>query len=116
MEGMVFVFVGCLCLFLGLRVYNAEERCTVFNKRHITVKDVQKYNHFCGSLILGFGLVAECTLYFTFGTSGIASTLVTLFIIVEAIVLMVIYNKMEPKFLENGGNKPLKDRFKSNKK
>jgi hypothetical protein len=93
-------FVGILCLLLGVRVIYAEERNTVFNKRSIVVKDIKKYNHICGGLIIGFGVAAEITIYFMLQTEGLVSTLLTLAIIVEAVLLSLIYQKIEKHCLK----------------
>ena len=75
MATILFIFVGALCLLQGTKTFWAEERNTVFNKRPIQVTDVKKYNHFCGGLIIGFGVVAEITLYFMMATTGWVSTI-----------------------------------------
>jgi hypothetical protein len=93
-------FVGILCLLLGVRVIYAQERTTVFNRRSIVVKDVKKYNHVCGGLIIGFGVVAEITIYFMLTTTGWVSTILTVAIIIEAIVLSLIYQKVEKYFIQ----------------
>jgi|GEM_PF-3496212 len=100
MDFIIFVFVGILCVSLGARVFWAEERNKVFNKRTITVTDVRKYNQICGGLIIGFGIVAEVTLYFVISTDGWLSTVLTLLIILEAYIVMRLYNKVERKMLK----------------
>ena len=100
MDFIIFVFVGILCVSLGARVFWAEERNKVFNKRIITVTDVRKYNQICGGLIIGFGIVAEVTLYFVISTDGWLSTVLTLLIILEAYIVMRLYNKVERKMLK----------------
>lgn len=100
MATILSVFVGALCLFLGVRVFNMEERNKIFTKYPIVVNDVKKYNRFCGALIIGFGLVAEVTLYFMMRTQGWLSLLLTLAIVVEAFILMKIYTAGEKKFIQ----------------
>lgn len=100
MTTILLVFVGALCLFQGMKVINMEERNKIFTKYPIVVNDVKKYNRFCGLLIIGFGLVAEVTLYFMVTTSGWVSLLCTLAILVEAFILLKIYNKGEKKFIQ----------------
>lgn len=93
-------FVGLLCLMLGVRVFCAEEQTKIFNKRPIKVTDVKKYNRACGSLIIGFGVAAEITLYIMIRTSGWISSAFTLGIIAEAVIVMFIYNKIERHFIQ----------------
>lgn len=103
MDTILFVFIGMMCLMMGVRVYCAEERTKVFNKRHLPIEDkedIKKYNHFCGGLILGFGVVAEITAYFMVVTTGLVSTLCTLGIIVEAFVTVTIYSKYEQRLIK----------------
>lgn len=99
MEIILFVFIGLSCLTLGVRTISAEERNKIFNKRPIRVKSVQAYNRFCGGLIIGFGIVAEITVYFMVYTEGIVSTLCTLGVIAEAFLVMTIYNQVERRML-----------------
>lgn len=99
METILFAFVGLLCLMLGVRVFCAEEQNKIFNKRPIKVTDVKKYNHVCGVLIIGYGVAAEITLYFLFGSKGWVSTVLTLAIVAESIILVAIYNMVERKFI-----------------
>ena len=100
METILFVFIGMGCLMLGVRVFCAEERNKIFNKRPIEVTDVKKYNQLCGALIIGFGIVAVVTVYFMVYTSGIVSTLCTIGVIVEAFIVMFIYGLIEKKLLK----------------
>lgn len=99
MDTILFVFIGAMCLMLGVRVFCAEEQNKIFNKRNLPLKDVKKYNHFCGALIIGFGVVAEITIYFMVFTEGIASGLFTLAIIAEAVLVMVIYYQIEKRMI-----------------
>lgn len=100
METILFIFVGLGCLMLGTKVIGAEQRNKIFNKRPIEVTDVKMYNRLCGALIIGFGVVAEITLYFMVYTEGIVSTLCTMGIIVEAVLVMIVYNMIEKKMLK----------------
>lgn len=100
MDVVLFVFVGMMCLMLGVRVFCAEERNKIFNKRPIEVTDVKKYNQLCGALIIGFGVAAEITIFFMVYTEGLVSTLCTLGIIAEAVIAMVIYQQIEKKMLK----------------
>ena len=97
---ILLVFVAVLCLYVGMRVLSSTERNKVFNKRPIEVIDVKKYNTACGILVIGFGVVAEVTLFFMINTTGWVSSLLTLLLIPEAYLVVVIYNKIERKMLK----------------
>lgn len=97
MESMLFVFIGAMCLLLGVRVFWAEEPNKVFTKQKLQLVDVKQYNRLCGALIIGFGVVADITMYFMICSEGLLSTMFTLVIIVEAILTMVIYRFIEKK-------------------
>lgn len=99
MDVILLVFIGTMCLMLGVRVFCAEEQNKIFNKRNLPLKNVKAYNHFCGGLIIGFGVIAEITMYFMVFTNGIASGLFTLAIIVEAILTMVVYQQVEKRMI-----------------
>lgn len=94
------VFVAVLCLYIGMKVITGEERNKVFNKRPIEVKDVKKYNIACGILVIGFGVVAEITIYFMISTTGWISTVMTLLLIAEAFIVVLIYNQIEKKMIK----------------
>lgn len=100
MDGALIVFVGVMCLYVAIKTFSSPERNKVFNKRPIDVVDVKKYNQFCGALILGFGLVADLTIVAMSLTTGIISTLCFVGIVVEAILVVYIYNKFELRFLK----------------
>ncbi len=100
MDTILLVFVGVMCLWVGMKILCSEERNTVFNKRPIEVVDVKKYNQFCGYLVIGFGIVAEITLYFMCHVSGWLSGFFTILLIAEALLVVVIYNKVEFKMLK----------------
>lgn len=100
METIVFVFVGVMCLLLGVKTFSDEQQNKVFVRYPVPVKDVKKYNHFCGVLIIGFGIVAELTMYCMIVTDGWMSNLCTLGIIAEAILTVVIYRIGEKKMRE----------------
>lgn len=97
MDTIILVFVGVMCLMLGIRVYNAEEQNKIFTKYPLKVADVKKYNHACGSLIIAFGVIAEITLFLMVCSEGIMSTVYTIGVIVEAILVMVIYRQIEKR-------------------
>ena len=97
MESMLFVFIGVMCLMLGVKVFWAEEQNRIFTKQRLQLKDVRQYNQLCGGLIIGFGVVADLTVYYMVTTEGLLSALFTLVIIVESILTMVIYRLIEKK-------------------
>ncbi len=99
-DGIIFAFVGIMCLYVAIKTFSSPERNKVFNKRPIDVVDVKKYNRFCGCLILGFGFVAEITILLMISTSGIVSVLCTAGVILEAMLVVFIYNKLELRFLK----------------
>lgn len=99
-ETALFVFVGVLCLSLGVRTICAEERNRIFTNRPIEVTDVKMYNRLCGALIIGFGVAAEITFYFMFYSEGIVGTLSTLALIGEAVIVMFLYRGIEKKLLK----------------
>ncbi len=99
MDTMIMVFVGVMCLMLGMRVFAAEEQNKIFVKYPLKVKDVKKYNQACGALIIGFGIVAELTLMLMVSTEGIVSTICTFAVIVEALLVMVIYRQIEKSMM-----------------
>lgn len=100
MDGMLFIFVGVMCLYVAIKTISSPERNKVFNKRPIDVVDVKKYNQFCGFLIIGFGTAAELTIVAMTLTTGIVSALCTLGIVVEAVLVVYIYQKFELRFLK----------------
>lgn len=100
MDGILFIFIGVMCLYVAIKTISSPERNKVFNKRPIDVVDVKKYNQFCGILIIGFGAVAEVTIIAMTLTTGIVSALCTLGVIVEAVLVVYIYNKFELRFLK----------------
>lgn len=97
---ILLVFVGILCLYVGVRVLSSEERNKVFNKLSIEVKDVKKYNTACGILIIAFGVVAEVTIYFMISTTGWVSSVLTLALIAEAFLVVLIYNRIEKRMIK----------------
>lgn len=100
MDVIVLVFVGVMCMYQGVVTFHAKERNRVFTKLPIEVVDVKQYNHFCGGLIIGFGVVAEITIFFVCTTQGLLSIAFTLLIIVEAFLTVAIYRKVEKKMLK----------------
>lgn len=100
MDLIIFLFIAFMCINVAVRIFNCEERNKVFNKRPIEVVDVKKYNKFCGSLVIGFCVAAEITLYAAKVFGGWISLLCTLLLIGEAVLVMFIYNKVESKMLK----------------
>lgn len=99
MDTLFMLFLGILCLALGVRVFCAEEQTKVFNKRNLPLTDVKKYNQLCGALIVGFGVVGEITFYFMLLGGGVWASFATIPIIVEAVFVMILYNKIEKKMI-----------------
>lgn len=100
MESIIFIIGVLMCFWVGIKAYHNEEQNKVFCKFDMRLKDVTKYNHFCGSLVMGFGAVAGATMI---AASMIESTwgkLIVLLIIPESIILMKIYRKGEEQMLE----------------
>lgn len=100
MNMIMFVFIGVMCLYVGIKILSSEERNTVYNKRPIEVVDVKKYNQFCGWLTIGFGVVADLTIFLMGSLTGWLSLLCTVLLIVEAIAVVKIYVKVEFKMLK----------------
>ena len=100
MDFILYTAVGFMCISVGMNILKSPERNTVFNKRPIEVVDVKKYNRLCSMLVFGFGVVAEITMLFMCNTTGWISMLFTLLIIVEAFLMVMIYNVIEKKLLK----------------
>ena len=100
MDTILLLLVGVMCLWTGMKTLYSEERNTIFNKRPIEVVDVKKYNQFCGCLIIGFGVIADITIYFMCKTTGWISGIFSLILIAEALLVVVIYNRIERKMLK----------------
>lgn len=97
MDLILFIFVGVMCFSAGAKILSSEERNKVFNKYHLEVVDVKKYNKACGWLVIGFGVAAELTLYLGSIIQGWYSIFFTLALVVEAVIVMKIYRKIETK-------------------
>lgn len=100
MDSFLFIFTGIMCLYVSIKTISSPERNKVFNKWPLEVVDVRKYNQFCGGLILGFGIMAEITIAIMIFNTGIISVLCTIGIIAEAYLVVLIYRKMEKKFVK----------------
>ena len=100
MDFVLYAAVGFMCISVGMNILKSPGRNTVFNKRPIEVVDVKKYNRLCSMLVFGFGVVAEITMLFMCNTTGWVSMLFTLMIIVEAFIMVAIYNVIERKLLK----------------
>lgn len=100
MDLIIFLFVGAICFPAGMKILSSEERNKVFNRYHIEVEDVKKYNKACGWLVIGFGVAAELTLYLGSIIQGWYSILLTVGLILEAIIVMKIYGIIEKKMLK----------------
>ena len=100
MDVIIIVFVGAMCALAATKIFRSEERNKIFNERPIEVVDVKKYNRFCGYLVIGFGVVAEITIFIACAFGGIVTILCTIAIAVEAFAVMKIYSKNEIKMLK----------------
>ncbi len=100
MDFIFFLFVAVLCGNAAVKIFSSQERNTVFNKRPIEVVDVKKYNKFCGILVVVFGIVAEITLFLASVLGGLIGSLLTLGLALEAVAVVIIYNKVEFKMLK----------------
>lgn len=100
MDSFLFIFTGIMCLYVSIKTFSSPEPNKVFNKWPRDVIDVKKYNQFCGGLILGFGIAAEITIAAMMFTTGLVSVLCTLGIILEALLVVFIYRKLEKKFMK----------------
>ncbi len=99
MDVIILVFVIGVCFTQGYNAYNCDKQNKVFNKRNLPLKDVKEYNHFCGKLIYGFGIVAALTMILIVSDNAWGSLAGCILLIIEAVVIMKIYNKNEIKFL-----------------
>lgn len=100
MNVILLLFIGGMCMYVGGKILSSDERNKVFNKYPIQVEDVKKYNRFCAALVIGFGVVAEITMFIASVSNGLVSFLLTLLLLVEAVIVMKIYNKGEKKMLK----------------
>jgi len=101
MDIILFVVVGGICFYQGYTAYTSEKQNHIFTKLNLPLKDVKEYNHFCGKLIYGFGIVAMITFAVIASTDGLISILCMLLLLLEAYVLLRIYSKNEIKFIKN---------------
>ena len=97
MDLILFIFIGALCFSVAGKILSSEERNKVFTKYPIEVVDVKKYNKACGYLVIGFGVAAELTLFLGSLIQGWYSIFFTLALVVESVIVMKIYNKIEAK-------------------
>ncbi len=95
---VIFVFIVCICFWQGAKAYNAEEQNKVFSKYPIRVSDVKQYNHQCGMLIMGFGVVAGGTFLMMMVFGGWVNLVLMAAIFLEAFVTIRIYKVIEKKF------------------
>ncbi|MCI9336807.1 MAG: hypothetical protein HFH93_04555 [Lachnospiraceae bacterium] len=100
MDFIIFLFIGGTCVYVASKILSSEERNKVFNKFPIQVEDVKKYNKFCASLVIGFGVAAELTMIGGYALGGIFSLLSTVLLIAEAYITMKIYGRGEKKMLK----------------
>lgn len=100
MDVVILVFVGIMCAYAAVTVFNSKERTQIFNSRPIEVTDIKQYNRFCGRLIIGFGIAVEITIFIAFALGGIVSIICTIAIVVEAFLVLKIYSRNEIKMLK----------------
>ena len=100
MDVIIMVFVAGMCAMAATKIFRSEERNKIFNERAIEVVDVKKYNRFCGFLVIGFGVVAEITIFIACAFGGIVTMICTFAIALEAFIVMKIYSKNEIKMLK----------------
>ena len=100
MDVVLYTAVGIMYLTAGINILRSPGRNTVFNKRPIEVVDIKKYNRLCSMLVFSFGVIAEITMIFMCNTTGWISAVFMVLIIVEAFLMMMIYNAIEKKLLK----------------
>lgn len=100
MDIVIMVIVAITCMSAAMSIFNAKERNTIFNKKPIEVTDVSAYNKRCGFLVLGFGAVAEITLVICFLFGSVTVALMPILLVVEAIFVIKIYEKIESKYIK----------------
>lgn len=98
MDLLIVVFIGGICYSQGMKAYNSEETTKVFVKYPLKVDDVKAYNHFCGQLIWGFGVVAVLAMLMMTLLGGWFSLIGIVIMIVAVFVLPTLYRKGEKKF------------------
>ena len=96
MDEIVYLVIGFICIVQGARAYQCEEQTKIFSKQ---LTDVKKYNQFCGTLFIGYGIVAMITLFGVKAMGGM-NLISTLMLVVEAFILMKIYNNGVKKYLK----------------
>lgn len=94
------IFITVLCVSLGVRVFHAPKQAMIFTKNSLRLKDVKKYNRWCGSLIIGFGLVADVIILIFTSLGDLWGSLLPLGIIVEAVLLMFLYSIVEKNMIK----------------
>ena len=99
MDIILMIFVMGVCFAQGYNAYNCEKQNKVFNKRNLPLKDVKAYNHFCGKLLYGFGVVASLTMLLMIVSDGWMKIVPGALMILESMVLVKYYSKKEITFL-----------------
>lgn len=99
---MIFeLFVGLICLGGFYKAWTDPNQTKFFNQRDLPIKNIKKYNHSCALLILVFGIVAEIIMIGS-ALLGDGGVLMTIGIVAEALILCVVYAKMEKKYVREG--------------
>lgn len=99
MDFIMFLIIGGVCFTQGYNAYNCEEQTKVFTKIKLPLKDVKEYNHFCGKLIYGYGIVALFLFFMMMVTTGWVDLIWIVLFLAEAYAMVKIYSKNELKFI-----------------
>ena len=100
MDIVILVIVGITCAYVSAGIFNSKECNKVFNKKPIEVEDIRKYNRACGFLVIGFGGASEITFFLGFCFGQITSAIAPIVLIVEAAIVLKIYESIEKKHLK----------------
>ena len=99
MDLILLIFIMGVCFTQGFNAYTCEKQNKVFTKRNLPLKDVKAYNHFCGKLLYGFGIVLSLTMLLMIVSSGWIKIVPGALMILESMVLVKYYSKKEITFL-----------------
>ena len=96
----IFSILSCCFIFLSWRTYHSVTPVNLWanDTTEIKVKDVQKYNHSCSKLLLGYafslfisGIMAQ--------TQNILMIIIAMLLIVfSSLLLMILYTNIEGKY------------------
>ena len=99
MEKLLMIFITALCVSLGIRVFQTPGQAMVFTRSMLPLKDVKKYNYWCGGLIIGFGIVADAIILLFLSLGELWSYFLPIGIIAEAVLLMFLYSRVEKSMI-----------------